>query len=489
MRIPLEGYRRAANKLKQEKSNKTSSFQRENFKAILRDEGLVGFVRDEYCLRLLRRYGDQKSFYLTATSKLIKSTGFAREYFLNTSDKLGLRIVDSKNASTKRMSVRLIDKWLAEKRENEKLILKDSIINKPREWEAVNEYLKKFVYQSLGIARAKDEKVKLELMNLCYQTLYKGNENSHIGRLNEIMDGIGKSKNVTNLRINSILKDEFIAFLNSHIEDMKKQAILTVKRKSEKITFKGKTRFSGRNNVSEKEGPKEDPLVMAILEEKEALLVKQQAPGRKGESLTKGAIVEHPTFGRGIVSKIDSAGQKITVKFDKVGVKKLAIQHANLKVVVDNDDMSIPKNTNGHWSIINKEYPPLLHNNGLMKDQIDLKALPTASLVYMTDIDSQDVYIIEVIDDGRVKLWLNYNLGCAVGKAELISTNFGKGVLNKGERIALPIPLSNLDGDGEVLDFYEISGRWSINEFSYFDVLYPEDSKVISDNIDLRSSL
>jgi len=151
--------------------------------------------------------------------------------------------------------------------------------------------------------------------------------------------------------------------------------------------------------------------------------------------------------------------------------------------------MSIPKNTNGHWSIINKEYPPLLHNNGLMKDQIDLKALPTASLVYMTDIDSQDVYIIEVIDDGRVKLWLNYNLGCAVGKAELISTNFGKGVLNKGERIALPIPLSNLDGDGEVLDFYEISGRWSINEFSYFDVLYPEDSKVISDNIDLRSSL
>jgi DNA helicase-2/ATP-dependent DNA helicase PcrA len=61
----------------------------------------------------------------------------------------------------------------------------------------------------------------------------------------------------------------------------------------------------------------------------------QDEPGESGGGLAAGLRVRHPIFGEGTVMQVSGAGQgqKLRIRFDKVGVKTVLLRFANLEVV------------------------------------------------------------------------------------------------------------------------------------------------------------
>jgi len=60
-------------------------------------------------------------------------------------------------------------------------------------------------------------------------------------------------------------------------------------------------------------------------------------PGPGGDSLSIGAKVVHPTFGRGIVRRREGRGDtaKAWVNFERGGIKLLVLKFANLRLIGD----------------------------------------------------------------------------------------------------------------------------------------------------------
>lgn len=96
-----------------------------------------------------------------------------------------------------------------------------------------------------------------------------------------------------------------------------------------------RTGFWENNTFSTYESKKNNLTHIATREPTDTSEVVQQTTLGNGNTFTVGQCVEHPRFGLGEITQIESAGDssKLTIRFDNSGEKKLLLKFAKLKIV------------------------------------------------------------------------------------------------------------------------------------------------------------